>query len=167
MERSSGCPAIDAEATIHGSLNGGTEEARMGSKAANRSTGESEIIGVHPQIFVTDMERAVAFYRDRLGFDVEYLYGDPPHYGLVVRGRAGLNLRRVDALPVDASMRDREDLLAATLVVRHVEALYRTYEAAGLTFHQHLREQSWGARDFIVADPDGNLVHFASPAGEP
>jgi catechol 2,3-dioxygenase-like lactoylglutathione lyase family enzyme len=128
--------------------------------------GEPEILGAHPQIFVTDIERAVAFYRDRLGFACEYLYGDPPFYGLMARGGARLNLRHVDALPFDVAERAREDLLAATIVVRNAKALFLSYEAAGLAFHQRYREQPWGARDFIVADPDGNLVHFASPAGE-
>jgi catechol 2,3-dioxygenase-like lactoylglutathione lyase family enzyme len=126
-----------------------------------------EILGAHPQIFVTDMERAVAFYRDRLGFALEYLYGEPPFYGAVARGGARLNLRHVDALPFDVAARKREELLAVTIVVRSAKALFLAFKEAGLEFHQTYREQPWGAHDFIVADPDGNLVHFASPVGEP
>jgi len=51
-------------------------------------------------------------------------------------------------------------------VVRNAKALFVAYNQAGLAFHQPYREQPWGAHDFIVADPDGNLVHFASPPGE-
>lgn len=129
------------------------------------TTAEPVLLRAHPQIFVTDLTRALAFYRDRLGFAVAYAYGDPPHYALVRRDDAGLNLRHVDALPIDPARRDAEDLLAATLVVRGVAALYRAYRDAGLAFHQTLRAQPWGARDFIVRDPDGNLVHFASQPG--
>jgi len=128
---------------------------------------EPEIVSVHPQIFVTDLERAVAFYRDRLGFGVEYLYGSPPFYGLVRRGAAGLNLRHVDSMPFDGAARSRDDLLSATIVVRNAKALFLAYKEAGVDFHQPYREQPWGAHDFIVADPDGNLIHFASPPGEP
>lgn len=119
-----------------------------------------------PQVFVTDMERAVAFYRDRLGFAVEYLYGEPPFYGLVARGDAGLNLRHVDRLPFDPAQRLEEELLSATLVVRQLKALFLAYKEAGVAFHQTYREQPWNAHDFVVLDPDGNLVHFASPPGE-
>jgi catechol 2,3-dioxygenase-like lactoylglutathione lyase family enzyme len=136
------------------------------SREAKVPSGEPEFLGAHPQIFVTDIGRAVAFYRDRLGFACEYLYGEPPFYGLVSRGDARLNLRHVDALPFDVAQRQREDLLAATIIVRSAKALFLAYEAAGLSFHQRYREQPWGAHDFIVADPDGNLVHFASPPGE-
>lgn len=129
--------------------------------------GAPEVLGAHPQVFVTDVERAAAFYRDRLGFAVEYLYGEPPYYALVVRGGAGLNLRHVEEIPFDDAVRRREDLLSATLVVRNLKALFDAYEAEGLCFHQTYREQPWGAHDFIVADPDGNLIHFASRVGEP
>ena len=42
--------------------------------------------------------------------------------------------------------------------------LFVEFKDAGLEFHQPYREQPWGAVDFVVADPDGNLIHFASPA---
>jgi len=125
-----------------------------------------EILTAQPQVFVTDVDRAVAFYRDRLGFTVAFLYGEPPFYGLVTRGAAGMNLRHVDASPWHADVRVREDLLSATLIVRSAKALFLEYEANGVAFHQPYREQPWGAHDFIVADPDGNLIHFTTRAGE-
>lgn len=131
------------------------------------ASGEPELLQAHPQIFVTDMPRAVAFYRDRLGFEVAYLYGEPPFYGLVRRGGAALNLRHVDRMPLDRDLCRREDLLAATIVVRNARALFVACEETGVDFHQSYRQQPWGTQDFIVTDPDGNLIHFASPVGEP
>lgn len=126
-----------------------------------------ELLRAHPQIFVTDLPRAVAFYRDRLGFVVAYEYGDPPYYALLSRDAVGLNLRHVDTLPFDPARVAAEDLLAATIVVRSAKALALELEEKGLAFHQRYRAQPWGAHDFVVADPDGNLVHFASRVGEP
>jgi hypothetical protein len=37
-------------------------------------------------------------------------------------------------------------------------------QVAGGTFHQPLKPQQWGAQNFIVEDPDGNLLLFAGPA---
>jgi len=42
-----------------------------------------------------------------------------------------------------------------------VKKLYLEFQAAGVEFFQQLRTEPWGARTFIVADPDGNLVLFA------
>lgn len=147
--------------------NTGRESDASDPRQSDASPGAPEFLGAHPQIFVTDIARAVAFYRDRLGFACEYLYGEPPFYGALSRGRAWLNLRHVDALPFDVDARSREELLAASIVVRNAKALFLSFKEAGLDFHQPYREQPWGAHDFIVADPDGNLVHFASPVGEP
>jgi catechol 2,3-dioxygenase-like lactoylglutathione lyase family enzyme len=150
-------------------LKRGIENMTTSKAAGARPTSASqpEFLRAHPQIFVTSMEQAVAFYRDGLGFSVGYLYGEPPYYGLVVRDEVRLNLRHVDTHPFDPTVRAAEDLLSVTIVVHDVKALFLGYKEAGIAFHQPYREQSWGAHDFIVADPDGNLIHFASPVGEP
>ena len=122
------------------------------------------LVAAFPQIFVTDMARAVAFYRDQLGFRVVYLHGEPAFYGLVARDGAEVNLRHVDAPVLDPALRDRETLLSANIPVEAVEALHREFEARSVPFAQPLTRQPWGTLDFIVRDPDGNLLCFASSA---
>jgi uncharacterized glyoxalase superfamily protein PhnB len=68
---------------------------------------------------------------------------------------------------IDQALRDREQLLSASLTVataEEIEALFLEFQAAGVTFFQTLKREPWGARDFIVRDPDGNLLLFAGPA---
>ena len=58
-------------------------------------------------------------------------------------------------------------MLSASLTVAHaeeIEALFLEFQTAGVTFFQTLKQQPWGARDFIVKDADGNLLLFAGPA---
>jgi uncharacterized glyoxalase superfamily protein PhnB len=52
-------------------------------------------------------------------------------------------------------------VLCATMALDRAEPLFLQYEAAGVPFHQKLRTEPWGARTFIVRDPDENLVAFA------
>jgi uncharacterized glyoxalase superfamily protein PhnB len=42
----------------------------------------------------------------------------------------------------------------------NVKALYTEYVAADVEFQQTLKRQPWGARQFVVRDPDGNLILF-------
>jgi uncharacterized glyoxalase superfamily protein PhnB len=49
------------------------------------------------------------------------------------------------------------------MIVDDIKQLYLEYQSAGVDFHQPLRKEPWGARDFIVRDPDGNLLLFAGP----
>src|SRR5687768_15960543 len=62
-------------------------------------------------VFVTDFERALAYYRDDLGFEVAYTYGEPAFWGEMVRDGARLNVRHVDESPWIDGVRDAEQLL--------------------------------------------------------
>jgi uncharacterized glyoxalase superfamily protein PhnB len=68
---------------------------------------------------------------------------------------------------IDAALRDREQLLSASLTVAmadEIKALFLEFQNAGVPFFQSLKREPWGACDFIVKDPDGNLLLFAGPA---
>jgi catechol 2,3-dioxygenase-like lactoylglutathione lyase family enzyme len=120
------------------------------------------LCAAHPQLFVADVAQAAVFYRAKLGFTVEYLYGEPPFYGLVSRDGVGLNLRHTDAPPFDAILREQESLLSANIPVEGVEELFAEFRDQGVDFAQSLKHQPWGTVDFIVRDPDRNLLCFAS-----
>jgi uncharacterized glyoxalase superfamily protein PhnB len=102
-----------------------------------------------------------------LGFTIVFTYGEPPFYAQVARDGARLNLRCVEQSVIDPDLRDREELLSASLTVasaEEIEQLFLEFQAAGATFFQMLKREPWGASDFIVRDPDGNLLLFAGPA---
>jgi hypothetical protein len=111
----------------------------------------------------------VIFYTNKLSFAVEFIYGDPPYYGQVVRDNARLNLRLVFEPVFVAVVRKREHLLSASITVataNEIKQLFLSYQAAGVSFHQALEKEPWGARTFVVSDPDGNLILFAGPAAD-
>jgi catechol 2,3-dioxygenase-like lactoylglutathione lyase family enzyme len=121
----------------------------------------STILAAEPQLYVRDVVAASEFYSRTLGFSVAFIYGEPPFYAQVFRGGARLNLRHVDDPVAGAIGRDTEQLLAATIVLEDAKPLFVEYQQAGVEFVQSLRTEPWGARTFIVRDPDGNLLLFA------
>src|SRR5438445_5161903 len=134
---------------------------------ANTIARKAVITAAEPQLFVRDIMAPCDFYTGKLGFAVAFTYGEPPFYAQVKRDAARINLRRVEPPLIDASLRDREQLLSASLTVARaddIKALFLEFEAAGVTFFQALKREPWDARDFIVKDPDGNLLLFAGPA---
>ncbi len=44
----------------------------------------ASLTGISPVLLVADIDRAVAYYRDRLGFTCE-LYGEPPDFATADR----------------------------------------------------------------------------------
>lgn len=66
-----------------------------------------------------------------------------------------------------STTRAREELLAVSMTVAtagEIKLLFREFQSAGVPFHQKLKKQPWGAENFVVQDPDGNLLLFAGPA---
>jgi catechol 2,3-dioxygenase-like lactoylglutathione lyase family enzyme len=113
-----------------------------------------------PNIFVTNFQKALAYYTGPLGFHTLFVHGDVPFYGHVARDEAILALRHVDRSVIDHSA--GEDLLSAFVEVSDVNKLSASLEAAGAEIHQAPRDEPWGMRSLIVSDPDGNLICFAS-----
>src|SRR5450755_187665 len=138
----------------------------MSDHAATIAT-NAIIAGAEPQLFVADINASCAFFTTKLGFITAFSYGEPPFYAQVKRDAARINLRCVEQPVIDAGVRDREELLSASLTVataEEIKALFLEFQGAGVTFFQTLKREPWGARDFIVKDPDGNLLLFAGPA---
>lgn len=126
------------------------------------TVGTSVIVASEPQLFVSDIEAASAFYVHKLGFKVVFSYGEPPFYAQIARDAGRLNLRRVCGPVFDSGFRSREgDALSATLTLDDAKPLFLEFQKAGVAFHQTLRTEPWGARTFIVQDLDGNLIAFA------
>ena len=68
-----------------------------------------------------------------------------------------------------ADVRKREQLLSASITVdtaNEIKQLFLSFQAAGVSFHQALKKEPWGASTFVISDPDENLILFAGPAAD-
>src|SRR5664279_2232917 len=123
------------------------------------SPSKATIVSAEPQLFVADIKRSCEFFREKLGFTLVFSYGRPPYYAQVARDAARLNLKCVERPVIQSTVRDREALLSASMTVataEEIKLLFLEFQSAGITFHQKLKKQPWGAQNFVVKDPDGN-----------
>jgi len=118
-----------------------------------------------PVIFVADVQASAEFFRDTLGFSIDFLHGHPPFYGAVSRDGACLHIKFVHQPVLAVGAEDRDGFINAFVEVDNVDALYTEFVEAGATFQQTLTTQPWGGRDFIVGVADNNAVCFASRVG--
>jgi uncharacterized glyoxalase superfamily protein PhnB len=131
------------------------------------SPSKPTIVAAEPQLFVTDIKRSCDFFCEQLGFTLVFSYGKPPYYAQVSRDAAHLNLRCVEQTLIESAVRNREELLSASMTLAtadEIKLLFLEFQSAGVAFHQTLKKHPWGARNFVVKDPDGNLLLFAAPA---
>lgn len=128
------------------------------------STPETKLKSIVPILFVRDVPASAAFFRDKLGFEIDFLYGEPPFYGAVSRDEVCIHLRCIRQ-PNFAELAAREvSLILATIEVSDVYALFKEFEGRGAEFPQTPTQQAWGGTDFHVRDPDGNVISFVTYA---
>jgi uncharacterized glyoxalase superfamily protein PhnB len=134
---------------------------------AEQTLARVTIFAAEPQMFVRNIKASCDFFVEKLGFTMVFVYDEPPCYAQVKRDGARINLRHVNNPVIDPDRQFREFLLSASMTVEttaEIRELFREFESKGVAFRQALKRQPWGALDFIVKDPDGNLLLFAGPA---
>ena len=115
-----------------------------------------------PILFVRDVTKSAAFFETKLGFSIDFLYGEIPFYGSVSRGGACLHLRYIRD-PNFAELAQREiSLILATIEVSDVHALFVEFKERGADISQAPTKQPWGGTDFHVRDLDGNIISFVT-----
>jgi len=117
---------------------------------------------VTPILFVTDVPASAGYFRDKLGFGIDFLYGEPPFYGAVSRDTVCIHFRCVHR-PNFAELAAREvSLILATIEVADVHTLCKELTVRGAEISQQPTKHDWGGTDFHVRDPDGNVISFVS-----
>jgi uncharacterized glyoxalase superfamily protein PhnB len=148
----------------------GWQALRTGASTAMSQThtlSQPILTSVAAHLYVRDLKAATDFFITKLGFTIDFVYGDPSFYGQVSRDNARLALRYMDEPFFAEDIRQREGLLSASITLAsadEIKQLFLAYQAAEVPFSQLLRKEPWGAKTFIVIDPDGNLILFAGPA---
>ena len=118
--------------------------------------------GASVRYFVSDVDRAVAFYRDQLGFEEEPRAGGG--FAMLYRG----DLRLLLSMP-GGSHRLPDGTLPApggwnriALRVADLEATVEALRAAGARFRTGIVENP-AVRNALVEDPSGNPVELFEP----
>ena len=127
------------------------------------------LTSVAAQLFVADIQVSCDFYTDKLGFTVDFIYGDPPFYAQVTRDNARLSFRHIDEPVFAGDVREREHLLSASITVGsadEIKLLFMSYKALGLSFHQTLKQEPWGATTFVVVGGGPTGVELAGAIAE-
>jgi catechol 2,3-dioxygenase-like lactoylglutathione lyase family enzyme len=123
------------------------------AEAANAATHDSELSAPHPILHVASLRDSQRYYRDALGFHVEWEHGDPPDFGAVSRGDSVLFLCQGCSSARGAwtmMFTGDVDRLHAELVGRHA------------IIKMPPTDMPWGLREIQVVDPDSNVMRFGS-----
>jgi len=128
----------------------------MSSAAIDRAT---HLTGIAPQFLVEDLDRSIAYYRDKLGFQLDFVYQS--FYASVVRDGFAIHLKHGHRMPAEREFKKRSEHLDAFISVSGIRALFHELLARGAQILKPLEEQPWACLDFYVEDPDGYILCFS------
>lgn len=123
------------------------------------------ITGTRHVLAVPGLKRAVAYYRDLLGFDL--LWEVPGQWACLGRDRASVMLGECpDEVPPSAL---GDHAYFAYFEVDDARALFDELRGRGVTLRSEIEDQPWGQREFAVETPDGHRIMFgqAIPVNPP
>ncbi|HEX5368028.1 MAG TPA: VOC family protein [Dehalococcoidia bacterium] len=125
---------------------------------AAHGRGPGEFLGVVPVFLVDDVAATAQYYRDVLGFDVEFLFpDDEPTYSRVIRGDAIIDFTLSDpegarnSVKASGSQRGTD----IVIVVSDVEDVYTDMQEHGASVLERLDARETGMLDFTIEDPNG------------
>ncbi len=120
-------------------------------------TKQFTIKNMSPQLLVADLERSIAFYTNKLGFNVDFRYED--FYAGVSRDGYVIHLKSGEPSGEERKNRQNNEDLNIVFSVSGIESAYEELVGRSVDVVQPLRVMPYG-KEFYVADLDGNIIAF-------
>ena len=119
------------------------------------------ITSIAPQFLVDDLVRSIAYYRDRLGFTLDFVYEG--FYASVSRDGFAIHLKCAPRDVPDRLHQKQAEHLDGFISVSGVRELFEELHTRGAAITKPLEQQPWATIDFHVEDPDGHVLCFSEP----
>jgi predicted enzyme related to lactoylglutathione lyase len=112
-------------------------------------------------LLVKDIVAASAYYRDKLGFAFDELFGDPPSYCILHRDGCSLMLKQADdPRHVVPHWTVSDKLCNVYFWVTDADSLCAEFRSRGATIDYGPCDQPYGCREFGIQDVDGYDISF-------
>jgi catechol 2,3-dioxygenase-like lactoylglutathione lyase family enzyme len=126
----------------------------------------SNLTYISPSFIVSNLTDSVAFYVNKLGFEIRYIGpDDDPFWAMIGRDHISIMLKAIadDIKPIPNHTRHEWARWDAYISAADPDALFEEYLSNGVTFHKPLRNDDDGLRGFEIADADGYVLFFGRP----
>ncbi len=119
---------------------------------------------LEPVLPVPDVQAAAEYYRDRLGFSVDFLYGDPPTHASVSRGEWTTEGARIQFSRAPENATPGTGVVLYIFAGPDVDGLCEQYRARGVHIASEPATYPWGMREFHIRNCNGYVLRFGAPA---
>jgi predicted enzyme related to lactoylglutathione lyase len=118
---------------------------------------------IAPYFVVDDVVRTANYYRDKLGFRYERLWGEPPTFCMVKRNGVIImlaQLERSGGMRPNRTVDPEGGAWDAYVWIDDADALHAELTSKGVTIARGICDQHYGCRDFEVDDCNGYRLCF-------
>src|ERR1700741_3782025 len=125
-------------------------------------TTRAEVGGVSPLFIVKDVPATLAFYRDRLGFEITFQgpFANDIFFGIVQRGRSMIMFKDVGVEPLPNYKREAGARWDSCFYVPDPDALAAEFESRNVEFRSPLMNNHDDLRGFELEDSDAYVLYF-------
>ena len=114
-----------------------------------------------PQFLVTDLNKSITFYTEKLGFELEFRYED--FYAGIIKDGCSIHLKSGKPSLEERNNKRKNNDLDLVLSVENVEGLYDQLVKNSIDIVQPLCDRPYG-KEFYIVDPDGYIFAFLKEA---
>ena len=118
---------------------------------------------IAPYFVVDDVVTTANFYRDKLGFEYERFWGEPPCFCMVRRSGIVIMLKQLEVIGVmrpNRTIDPERGAWDAYIWIDNADALYAEFKSKGVIIARDICDQPYGCRDFDVDDCNGYRLCF-------
>jgi predicted lactoylglutathione lyase len=122
---------------------------------------KAKITSSAPVLLVKDLPESAAYWRDKLGFTDQKIYGEPPHFAMVRRDNFTVMLAQIHpGKTFTTNYHIVEKMWDVYFWVDDAEAIYAEFQASGANIDYSLYVAPHGVKEFGVQDLDDHDIAF-------
>jgi Glyoxalase/Bleomycin resistance protein/Dioxygenase superfamily len=121
---------------------------------------KAKVIASAPVLLVKDVTHSANWYRDKLGFRYDEIFGDPPRFCIPERDGFYLMLCQCEEDKILPHWKIIDKMWNAYFWVNDVEEIYKEFKSNDTTIDYELCIKPYGVKEFGINDPDGYDIAF-------
>src|SRR6185503_10444440 len=140
-----------------------TNSTDAAGSCARDEEAKRNLVAITPFFIVKDLQTSITYYRERLGFQLDFQGpGDNPYYAKVSRDGIGIMLKAIlpDVLPCPNHTRHEWARWDAYIYTLDPDGLFDEFTQRGASFVKPLSFIDDGLWGFEVTDADGYVLAF-------
>jgi uncharacterized glyoxalase superfamily protein PhnB len=114
-----------------------------------------------PVIATDDIQKALSYYTNVLGFTFDFEYGDPVVYAGVKSGDVEIYFSYDAAIA--SSIKEQRLCPEIFIWLSDADKLFKEHLANGADVIESISDRPWGARQYVIKDINGYHLKFAQP----